>query len=75
MWERATDQQMRTRPPPRVTSIAWNIWHLTRAEDAAMSRILTDRRQVLEDGGWAERMNLRWRRLPAVCGLRISDAP
>jgi hypothetical protein len=63
VWEQATDQQMRERPHPRVTSIAWNIWHLTRAEDAAMSRLLTDRRQVLDDGGWGERMNLPWRHM------------
>ena len=30
VWEQATDQQMRARPHPRITSIAWNIWHLTR---------------------------------------------
>jgi hypothetical protein len=63
VWEQATDQQMRARPHPRLTSIAWNIWHLTRAEDAAFSRILTDRRQVLDDGRWAERMNLPWRHM------------
>jgi hypothetical protein len=63
VWERATIQQMGARPHPRITSIAWNIWHLTRAEDAAMSRLLTDRRQVLDDGGWAERMNLPWRHI------------
>ncbi|MFB3910396.1 MAG: DinB family protein [Candidatus Eisenbacteria bacterium] len=63
VWECAADQQMRERPHPRVTSIAWNIWHLTRAEDAAMSRILTDGQQVLDEGGWAERMKVPFRHI------------
>ncbi len=63
VWERATDQQMRARPHARITSIAWNIWHLTRAEDAAMNRFLSEQPQVLDDGGWAKPMNLAWRHL------------
>ncbi len=53
VWEQAADQQMRARPHPRITSIAWNIWHLTRAEDAAISRFLTDRRSAHSRGSWA----------------------
>ncbi len=63
VWEQATDQQMRARPHPRLTSIAWNIWHFTRVEDASMNLFLAGRRQVLDDGGWDERMNLPWRHM------------
>jgi len=63
VWEQATDEQMRARPHPRLTSIAWNIWHFTRVEDAALSRFIADRPQVLDDGPWTERMNLPWRHM------------
>lgn len=63
VWEQATDEQMRARPHPRLTSIAWNIWHFTRVEDAALNRFIADRPQVLDDGAWAARMNLPWRHM------------
>lgn len=61
LWEMVPEALMRQRPHPRVNSIAWNVWHLTRVEDAALNRFIVDRPQVLDDGGWAERMNVPWR--------------
>ena len=52
---------MRQRPHPRVNSIAWNLWHLTRVEDAGLNRFVVDRAQVMDEGSWMERMNLPWR--------------
>lgn len=66
LWELPADL-LRTRPHPAVNSIAWNLWHLTRCEDAALNRFVADRPQVLDDcaGGdgrdWAQRMNVPWR--------------
>jgi hypothetical protein len=61
LWQVVPEAQMRQRPHPRVNSIAWNLWHLARVEDAGLNRFVVDRQQVLDEGGWMERMNLPWR--------------
>jgi hypothetical protein len=61
IWQRVPADLMRQRPHPRVNSIAWNLWHLTRAEDAGFNRFIADRPQVLDDGQWMARMNAPWR--------------
>lgn len=58
VWEDVPDDLFRQRPDPRVNSIAWNIWHLTRVEDSAMNRFVTNRTQVLDTGDWMDKMNL-----------------
>ena len=60
-WEAVPDDLMRQRPHPRVNSIAWVLWHLTRVEDAAMNRFMVDLPQVLDEGQWMQRMNVPWR--------------
>ncbi len=60
-WKHVSPDQMRQRPHARVNSIAWNLWHITRCEDAGLNRFVTDGSQVLEDGNWMEQMNLPWR--------------
>ncbi|MCC6456615.1 MAG: DinB family protein [Caldilineaceae bacterium] len=60
-WEAVPHDLMRQRPHPRVNSIAWNLWHLTRVEDAAMNRFIVDLPQVLDEGQWMSRMNVPWR--------------
>jgi hypothetical protein len=52
---------MRQPPHPRVNSIAWNMWHITRVEDAGLNRFVVDRPQVFDEGQWMERMNIPWR--------------
>ncbi len=61
MWETVSETQMRERPHPRVNSIAWNIWHIARAEDAGVNRFVADLPQVLDDGGWTRRLGVAWR--------------
>ena len=61
IWAQVPHPLMRQRPHPRVNSIAWNLWHLTRVEDAGLNRFVVDRAQVLDEGSWMERMNLPWR--------------
>lgn len=58
MWKFVPGELMRQRPHPKVNSIAWILWHMTRAEDAGLNRFIADRPQVLDDGGWMERMNV-----------------
>lgn len=60
-WDAVSDGLMRQRPHPRVNSIAWNLWHLSRVEDAGVSRFVADLPQVLDEGGWAEKLNVPWR--------------
>jgi len=58
VWEDVPDDLMRKRPEPRLNSIAWNIWHLTRVEDSAMNRFVTNQAQVLDAGDLMKAMNL-----------------
>jgi hypothetical protein len=58
LWTSVPDDLMRRRPHPKVNSIAWNLWHLTRVEDVALNRFIADQPQVLDEGGWMQRMNV-----------------
>jgi hypothetical protein len=60
IWKTVPEGLMRQRPHTRVNSVAWVIWHLTRVEDAGLNRFVADLPQVLDDGGWLERMKLPW---------------
>ncbi len=60
-WEVVTHDQMRQQPHPRANSIAWNLWHIARVEDAGLNRFVTGGSQVLDDGGWLEKMQIPWR--------------
>jgi hypothetical protein len=46
-----TDAQVRQRPHG-LNSVVWLVWHATRVEDAAVSRFVADRPQVLDEGDW-----------------------
>jgi hypothetical protein len=61
VWEQVPDEAMRQRPHPQVNSIAWNLWHLTRVEDAGLNRFVVDLPQVLDEGDWSQRLNIPWR--------------
>lgn len=50
--------QMRLRPQPGFNSLAWLVWHMTRAEDVGMNVIIAERPQVLDQGDWLPRMNV-----------------
>ena len=58
IWEEVPEKMMRQRPHPLVNSIAWNLWHIARVEDSALNRFVSDQNQVLDDGGWMEKMAL-----------------
>ena len=61
VWEMISEDQIRQRPHPNVNSIAWNLWHLIRVDDAGLNRFVVNRPQVLDDDRWGERMNIPWR--------------
>ena len=64
---------MRVRPHPKLNSIAWNLWHLTRTEDTGVNCLVAGLPRVLDAGAtgdaaaldvagdWAQRMNTPWR--------------
>jgi uncharacterized damage-inducible protein DinB len=56
IWEEVPQDLLRQRPDPKVNSIVWNLWHMARVEDAALNRFIADRPQVLDDGGWMEKI-------------------
>ncbi len=61
IWDIVSEELMRQRPDPRVNSIAWNLWHLTRAEDFGVNRFVAERSQILIAGDWTQKLNLPWR--------------
>jgi hypothetical protein len=52
-----TDDQMRMRPRDDLNSVAWLMWHIARAEDVFVNRILAGRAQVFDDA-WAARLGV-----------------
>lgn len=56
-WDRLDASQMRSQRPG-LNSIAWNLWHIARAEDVGVNRFVADRGQVLDDEGWLDRLGI-----------------
>jgi hypothetical protein len=52
-----TDQQMRVRPREDLNSLAWLMWHITRAEDIMVNRVLAGHAQVFDDA-WQKRLGI-----------------
>jgi DinB family protein len=52
-----SDEQMRVRPREDLNSIAWLVWHIARAEDIIVNRVLAGRPQVLDDA-WLRRLGI-----------------
>jgi hypothetical protein len=74
VWRCVPPDLMRRRPHPRVNTIAWIFWHLTRGEDAGLNRFVADRPQVLDEGDWMKRMNVPWRHLGGgMTGPEVDD--
>lgn len=53
-----TNEQMRLRPRSDLNSLAWLLWHMTRAEDVGVNVIIVGHPQVLDEGDWHQRMNI-----------------
>ena len=60
LLEPLSEAQVRCRPHEAVNTIAWLVWHVARAEDIAINRLVTDGVQVLEER-WTEDLNVRIR--------------
>ena len=55
-----TDEQMRVRPREDLNSLAWLMWHIARAEDIIVNRVLARRAQVFDDA-WLGRLGVERR--------------
>ena len=58
LWDRLNEDQLRRHPGPGLNSIAWNLWHVSRAEDVGINRFVADRPQVLDGEQWLERLGV-----------------
>ena len=52
------DDKIRLRPREGLNSMAWFLWHMARAEDAASNLILAGRGQVLDEADWLARLGV-----------------
>ena len=53
-----TDEQLRRRPQPGINSLAWLLWHMARSEDMAVNILIAGQPQLIEEGGWMEKLGL-----------------
>ena len=60
IYEQLDESELREMPN-QMNSIAWNIWHMARAEDVGMNRLVTNGIQVFDEGGYMKKMNLEIR--------------
>jgi len=44
--------------PQGMNSIAWNIWHMARAEDVGINRLVTDGEQIFDKGDYQQKLNI-----------------
>jgi hypothetical protein len=74
LYQRISAEKLRCRPDPRLNSVAWNLWHTTRAEDLGLNRLITRGVQVLDEGHWNERLNLSDRHIgTGMTKAEVSD--
>ena len=56
LWAGLKDEVFRAAPANKNTTIAWNLWHITRIEDLTANILVADDDQVL-DTGWLRKLN------------------
>jgi len=64
-----SEAQLRHRPRPDLNSIAWIVWHMARAEDFGVQRLVGHRPQIFDHEGWMTRLNVPLRH----CGTAMTD--
>lgn len=58
LWNGLDEFSFRTMPTIKDTTIAWNIWHLTRIEDITANILIADDTQVITRDHWLDKMNV-----------------
>ncbi len=57
IYDQLEDADLR-KMPNGMNSIAWNIWHMARAEDVGMNRLVTNGRQVFDQGDYMKKLRI-----------------
>lgn len=53
-----SEDQLRARPHTVLNPIGWMLWHMARAEDVGVNRLVADRGQLFDEEDWAARLNV-----------------
>lgn len=56
LWDGLDDEVFRAALPNKSTTIAWNVWHITRIEDITANILIADVTQVLNED-WLNKLN------------------
>lgn len=57
IYDQLEDADLR-KMPNGMNSIAWNIWHMARAEDVGINRLLTNGRQVFDEDEYMKKLRI-----------------
>jgi len=60
-YKEIPEKKLRSQPSKEVNPIAWCLWHITRTEDIGLNRMVTNGRQVFDDGVWMDKLKLPFR--------------
>jgi hypothetical protein len=59
VWDGLDETAFKTMPAGKDTTIAWNMWHITRIEDITSNILIADEVQVINSDNWAEKMSVK----------------
>ena len=71
LWDGLDADTIRAISPKGEHSIAWCLYHLARIEDTALSILMAGKPMLLDEGGWGERLKVRYR--DTGNGMTIAD--
>jgi hypothetical protein len=57
LWNDLDEKTFRTASKDHYHTIAYHIWHITRIEDITMNMLAMGEEQVIDSGGWREKLN------------------
>ncbi|MEL6974720.1 MAG: DinB family protein [Bacteroidota bacterium] len=57
VYDQLSEEELRKRPAD-MNSIAWNLWHMARAEDVGLNCLVTEKEQVFDRDNWMTEMNI-----------------
>jgi|GEM_PF-518162 len=58
IFDRYTDEQLRTPAHRAVNPLLWILWHVARVEDSGVTRLVMGDEQILTSGNWHERLGV-----------------
>ena len=61
MLDSLSEDQLRASAVEQLNPIVWMLWHIYRAEDVGLNRLVTDGVEVFDQGSWAGRLDVQIR--------------